>query len=215
MDFDFLKIINVLGTVSFAISGASQAMNRKLDAFGVLVIAFVTSIGGGTLRDLLIGNVPVGWLNSQPILALIFFTAVCTMFFQKYTRRIPTTLFLFDAAGIGLFTIAGVEIAEAHGFSIPLSITLGTITACFGGVIRDVLLNNVPLLFRKELYAVACIIGACFYFLIKEMGLGSKFTTIICIAIIVAIRILAVKYNINLPAFYKPEDTENYELEED
>jgi uncharacterized membrane protein YeiH len=206
MEFDFLKLINVLGTFAFAVSGASQAMTKRLDAFGVLVIAFVTSIGGGTLRDILIGNLPVGWLSSERILALIFATAIGTMFFHKYVTKIPTTLFLFDAMGIGLFTIAGVEIAESKGFNIPLSITLGTITACFGGVIRDVLLNNVPLLFRKELYAVACIVGASVYFIIKELGLHSQFTTLICIAIIVGIRILAVTYKVNLPAFYKDEE---------
>lgn len=204
MEYDFLKIINVLGTISFAISGANMAINKRLDAFGVLVISFVTSIGGGTLRDILIGNVPVGWLTSEFMLLLIFSTAISTMLFSKYISKLPTTLFIFDAMGIGLFTIAGVEIAEVKGFNIPICITLGTITACFGGVIRDVLLNHVPLIFRKELYAVACIIGAGFYFLIKEMGLHSRFTTFICIAIIVAIRILAVKYKINLPAFYKP-----------
>ncbi len=211
MEDEVLKIINVLGTFSFAVSGATMAMNKRLDAFGVLVIAFVTSIGGGTLRDLLIGNVPVGWLYSESILLLIFFTALGTMFFHKYIRKLPTTLFLFDALGIGLFTIAGVEIAEAKGFNPVLCITLGTITACFGGVIRDVLLNHVPLIFRKELYAVACIFGAGTYFLIKWAGWHSNFTTFICIGVIVFIRILAVKYNIQLPAFYKPEDIKEAE----
>lgn len=205
-EVDLLKIINVLGTVSFAISGATMAMNKNLDAFGVLVIAFVTSIGGGTLRDVLIGNLPVGWLASERILLLIFCTSVATLFFHKYIRKLPTTLFLFDAMGIGLFTIAGAEIAEAKGFNIPLCITLGTITACFGGVIRDVLLNHVPLIFRKELYATACILGAAVYFGIKAVGLHSQFTTFICIGIIVILRILAVKYNIRLPAFYLPPE---------
>lgn len=214
MEIDFLKIINVLGTFSFAISGATMAMNKRLDAFGVLVIAFVTSIGGGTLRDVLIGNLPVGWLSSELILLLIFFTAIGTMFFQKYINKLPTTLFLFDAMGIGLFTIAGVEIAEAKGFNAPICITLGTITACFGGVIRDVLLNHVPLIFRKELYAVACIIGGILYFIIKEAGLHSKFTTFICIGVIVSIRILAVKYNIQLPAFYKPSEVKEDNTED-
>lgn len=183
-----------------------MAMKKKLDAFGILVIAFVTSIGGGTLRDILIGNLPVGWLSSERILLVIFCTAIATMLFDKYIRKLPTTLFMFDAMGIGLFTIAGVEIALNRGFNIPLSITLGTITACFGGVIRDVLLNQVPLLFRKELYAVACIIGAVFYFLFQKLGWNSYFTTFICIGIIVAIRILSVRYKINLPAFYKPKE---------
>jgi uncharacterized membrane protein YeiH len=199
-ELDILKIINVLGTFAFAISGASMAMNKKLDAFGVLVIAFVTSIGGGTLRDLLIGNLPVGWLNSDFILLLTFFTSLLTLFFYPYLKKMTTTLFLFDALGIGLFTIAGVEIAEAKGFNIPICITLGTITACFGGVIRDVLLNHVPLIFRKELYATTCIVGASVYFLLKSWGIHSEITTFICIGIIVLLRIWAVKYKIYLPA---------------
>lgn len=211
IEVDLLKIINVLGTVAFAISGASMAMNKKLDAFGVLVIAFVTSIGGGTLRDVLIGNLPVGWLSSERILLIIFCTAVCTMIFHKYIMKLPTTLFLFDAMGLGLFTIAGIEIAEAKGFNIPLCITLGTITACFGGVIRDVLLNHVPLIFRKELYATACILGAGVYFAIKAAGLHSQLTPFICIGIIVLLRIIAIKYNIRLPAFYLPSATKDEE----
>lgn len=206
MEVELLKIINVLGTIAFAISGATMAMNKNLDAFGILVISFVTAIGGGTLRDLLIGNLPVGWLSSERILTVILCTAVCTMIFHKYIMKLPTTLFLFDAMGLGLFTIAGIEIAEAKGFNIPLCITLGTITACFGGVIRDVLLNNVPLIFRKEMYATTCILGAAVYFLIKSAGLHSQLTPFICIGIIVLLRILAVRYNIRLPAFYVPPE---------
>ncbi len=209
IEVELLKVINILGTVAFAISGATMAMNKKLDAFGVLVIAFVTAIGGGTLRDLLIGNLPVGWLSSERVLLAILCTAVCTMLFHKYIMKLPTTLFLFDAMGLGLFTIAGIEIAEAKGFNIPLCITLGTITACFGGVIRDVFLNHVPLIFRKEMYATTCILGALVYFAIKSAGLHSQLTPFICIGIIVVLRILAVKYNIRLPAFYLPQAPED------
>jgi uncharacterized membrane protein YeiH len=211
VEIDILKIINALGIFAFAVSGATMAMNKRLDVFGVLVISFVTSIGGGTLRDLLIGNVPVGWLFSQGQIGLIFFTALATMFFDKYIKKLPTTLFIFDALGLGLFTIAGVEIAEAKGFNSAICILLGTITACFGGVLRDVLLNHVPLIFRKELYAVACILGAGIYFLIKALGLHSNLTSFICIGVIVIIRILAVKYNIQLPVFNSGSKTTNHE----
>ncbi len=211
IEVELLKVINILGTIAFAVSGATMAMNKKLDAFGVLVIAFVTAIGGGTLRDILIGNLPVGWLSSERLLLVILLTATCTMFFHKYIMKLPTTLFLFDAMGLGLFTIAGIEIAELKGFNAPLCITLGTITACFGGVIRDVLLNSVPLIFRKELYATSCILGASVYFPLKSSFLHSQLTPFICIGIIVLIRILAVKYNIRLPAFYLPKPTEDEE----
>lgn len=203
MEIDLIKIINVLGTIAFAVSGTAMAMSKRLDIFGILVIAFVTSIGGGTLRDILIGNLPVGWLSSEKLLITILLSSIVTMIFKKPIDKLSRTLFLFDALGIGLFTIAGAEIAEAKGFSPYICVILGTITACFGGVIRDVLLNHVPLIFRKELYAIACLIGGAFYFLFKHMGMPQELSTFICIGIIVSIRTLAVKYNIELPPIYK------------
>ena len=155
MPTDFLFIIDILGTSTFSISDAFLAMQKRLDPFGVLVLAFVTAIGGGTLRDMMIGNLPVSWLRNETATLVIFISAVVTKFFVRYFKYINTTLFLFDALGLGLFTIIGIELALEKDFSIGVCIALGTVTACFGGVIRDVLLNDVPLLFRKEIYALA------------------------------------------------------------
>jgi uncharacterized membrane protein YeiH len=113
----FLTIIDIFGTASFAIAGAFSAMERRLDPFGVLIIAFVTAIGGGTLRDILVGNLPVGWLTNQTAIVVIFSSAVATMLFGSYLKQLQTALFLFDALGIGLFTIIGLEIAVQKGFS--------------------------------------------------------------------------------------------------
>jgi uncharacterized membrane protein YeiH len=202
MPTNFLFIIDILGTFSFAVSGAFLAMQKKLDPFGVLVLAFVTAIGGGTLRDIMIGNLPVGWLRNETATLVIFFSAIATMFFGRYLKQFTTTLFLFDALGLGLFTIIGIELAIAKEFSVGVCIALGTITACFGGVIRDVLLNDVPLLFRKEIYAMAAIAGGLIYFGLKKIDLHENISKIICILLIFTIRVIAVKYKLSLPQFY-------------
>src|SRR6476620_934887 len=148
----FLHLIDIFGTAAFAIAGAFSAMERRLDPFGVLIIAFVTAIGGGTLRDILVGNLPVSWLNNSTAIIVIMSSALATMFFGTYLKHLQTALFLFDALGIGLFTIIGLEIAVQKEFSAIVCVALGTMSACFGGVLRDVLLNKVPLIFRREIY---------------------------------------------------------------
>jgi len=202
MPTHFLHIIDILGTFSFAVSGAFLAMQKKLDPFGVLVLSFVTAIGGGTIRDILIGNMPVSWLRNETATIVIFSSAIVTMLFGRFLKRFPITLFLFDALGIGLFTIIGLEMALEKDFSIGVCIALGTITACFGGVLRDVLLNEVPLLFRKEIYALACITGGVIYVWLKRTDLDTDIAKILCILIIFIIRVLAVRYKLSLPQFY-------------
>lgn len=202
MPTNFLFIIDILGTFSFAVSGAFLAMQKKLDPFGVLVLSFVTAIGGGTLRDMMIGNLPVSWLRNGTATIVIFSSAIATMFFGRFLRQFTTTLFLFDALGLGLFTIIGIELAVEKQFSIGVCVALGTVTACFGGVIRDVLVNDVPLLFRKEIYALACIAGGLIYFLLREVNIDYDVSKILCILLIFIIRVLAVKYKLSLPRFY-------------
>ncbi|HMW66080.1 MAG TPA: trimeric intracellular cation channel family protein [Chitinophagaceae bacterium] len=202
MPTQFLFIIDILGTIAFAISGAFLAMEKKLDPFGVLVLSFVTAIGGGTLRDTLIGNLPVSWLTNSTATIVIFCSSIVTMFFGRYIKQLTTTLFLFDALGLGLFTMVGIKLGMQKDFSIGVCIALGTITACFGGVVRDVLLNNIPLLFRKEIYALACIAGGLFYFFIRELHVEKDTATVISILVIFFIRVLAFRFKISLPQFY-------------
>ncbi len=202
MQLGFLQVIEILGTFSFAVSGASFAMEKKLDPFGVLIMSFVTAIGGGTLRDMMIGNLPVGWLQDAISINVIVCAFTGTLLFDKYLKKLTTTLFLFDALGLGLFTLVGIEKAIQLNLSMGVCIALGTITASFGGVIRDVLLNNVPLVFRKEIYALASIIGGLVYFALKQMDMEKDIATIICILLIFSIRIVAVRFKISLPAFY-------------
>ncbi|MBL0269299.1 MAG: trimeric intracellular cation channel family protein [Chitinophagaceae bacterium] len=212
MSTQFLTIIDILGTISFAVSGAFLAMEKKLDPFGVLVLAFVTAIGGGTLRDILIGNLPVSWMRNETATIVIFSSAIATMFFGRYLRHLTTTLFLFDALGLGLFTIVGIKLGMEKHFSMGVCIALGTITACFGGVVRDVLLNHIPLLFRKEIYAMACIAGGIVYFGLLKCSIDGDMVTVLSILFIFIIRLLAVKWKWSLPRFYERKPSKEPDL---
>lgn len=196
---NFLNLIDVLGTFAFAVAGAFSAMERKLDPFGVLIISFVTAIGGGTVRDVLVGNFPVNWLQNSSTIFVILFSALASMLFGSLLRHLNTALFLFDALGLGLFTIIGLEVGLKHQFSTGICIALGTISACFGGVIRDVLLNKVPLIFHKEIYALACIIGGIVYYFLQTTTWNRDVSKIACILLIFAIRIIAVRFKLSLP----------------
>ena len=176
---NFLNIIDILGTIAFAVSGVFSAMERKLDPFGILIISFATAIGGGTIRDILVGNFPVNWLKNGNTVAVIFVSAIVTMVLGRYLRKLNPALFLFDALGLGLFTIIGLEIGLNRGFSAGICVALGTISACFGGVLRDVLLNKVPIIFQKEIYALACIAGGAVYYFLYHWQLSTDLAKII------------------------------------
>ncbi|MCC6761827.1 trimeric intracellular cation channel family protein [Phnomibacter sp. MR] len=202
-EINFLLLIDVLGTASFAISGARMALQKQLDVFGVIIISFVTSIGGGTIRDVLMGNFPVNWMRNELIIAVILVACIGTMLVRGLHQKLSTTLFLFDSFGLGLFTIAGMSIALSAGYSPGMSIAMGTISACFGGVIRDVLLNQVPLIFHKEIYASACIAGGLLYYGLTQMNVSQHLAEIVSIITIVLIRVVAVRFNLSLPAIHQ------------
>ncbi|HEX6193804.1 MAG TPA: trimeric intracellular cation channel family protein [Chitinophagaceae bacterium] len=202
MPTSYLSIIDILGTFAFAVSGAFLAMQKRLDPFGVLVLSFVTAIGGGTLRDLMIGNLPVAWLRNETAMLVILGAAIITMLFSRLLKHLTTTLFIFDALGLGLFALVGIELALEKGFTPGVCVALGTITGCFGGVIRDVLINEVPLVFRKEIYALACIAGGILYFILLELQFNDEVAKTICIIVIFVIRVVAVRFKISLPQFY-------------
>ena len=153
---DIIYFFDLAGTFVFAISGALTAIQRKLDIFGSSVIALVTALGGGTLRDILIGRQPVGWLLDNNYLLIIAAGIAVSYIFGQSVQKLRRTLFLFDTIGIGLYTILGLERTLGLGLSMPIAVIMGTVSAVFGGVIRDVLCNEVPLIFRKEIYATAC-----------------------------------------------------------
>jgi len=201
MDLTTSQIIEILGTISFAISGSFAAMQRRLDPFGVLIIAFVTSIGGGTVRDLLLGDTPVKWMRDVNYCFLILATSVLTIFFKRHIKKFKVTLFLFDSLGLGLFTVLGIQKGIAFGLSPGICIALGTITGCFGGIIRDTLLNTIPLIFRKEVYATVCITGGMLYFSLLFFNLKADVAKVLVIAFIFSMRIIVVRYKLSLPKF--------------
>lgn len=198
----FYFVIDILGTVAFAISGVLVAMDKKLDLFGVFIIAFVTAVGGGTLRDILIGNTPVFWLHEPIYVSIIIATVILSIIFVKQLKYLRTTLFLFDTIGIGLFTMVGLEKGLSAELSPIMCIGLGTITASFGGVIRDILCNEIPVIFRKEVYATACILGGASYFVFRILPFDFEYAYVAAIIVVIIIRLLAVKFKIALPTIY-------------
>lgn len=204
MSFNFITVIDILGTFSFAVSGAFAAMERRLDPLGVLIISFVTAIGGGTIRDVLLGDFPVAWLTNNTIAWVIATSTITAVFFSSTLKKFDKLLFLFDAAGLGLFTMIGLQKGLQHGLSTGICITLGTITGCFGGVLRDVLLNKVPLIFQKEIYASACIAGGLLFFMMRKLQMADNLNYVVGILTTFIIRLLAVRFNWSLPLFYLP-----------
>ncbi len=199
--FSFTDFMDITGTFSFAVAGALAAMSRRLDPFGVLILAFVTAIGGGTVRDLLLGIHPVSWLQDRRSATVIIIAAVLALVLAQRLQRFSKLLNIFDAIGLGFFTMVGISKAIPLGLAPGFCIALGTITGCFGGVIRDVLLNNVPLVFRKEIYASASIAGGILFFLLREIASREiAFTS--SVIFVLAIRLLALRYHWSLPAWY-------------
>ncbi|WP_044403763.1 trimeric intracellular cation channel family protein [Lacinutrix sp. Hel_I_90] len=196
-------IIDILGTIAFSISGVLVALNKRMDAFGILIIAFVTAVGGGTLRDVLIGDTPVSWMTNITFVYVILASTIFAVVLKSKIDYLRKSLFLFDTIGIGLYTVVGVEKGISAGLHPIICIALGTMSACFGGVIRDILCNEIPVIFRKEVYATACIFGGIAYFLIKRLPIEGDFVFIIAGLVVIVIRIIAVKFKISLPSLYK------------
>ena len=196
--FHFLDII---GTMAFAMSGALTAMHKKLDPFGVFIIAFVTAVGGGTLRDVLIGRTPVGWMRDLQYVYVIILGFGLAILFRKKFDKLRTSLFLFDTIGLGVFTLIGLEKGITIGLHPVICIALGTMTACFGGVIRDILCTEIPTIFRREIYATICIFGGIVFFALRSLELNEDILYLTTSIVIISVRLMAVKFKWYLPAF--------------
>ncbi len=195
---NLLFYLDLIGTLVFAISGAMAASNKQLDLFGAAFIASVTALGGGTIRDLLLGVTPVGWMQNVDYLLIIILGVGITFLFQKQVRKLRRTLFLFDTIGIAVFTILGLKKALIFEVDPVIAIIMGMFSATMGGVIRDMLINEIPLIFRKEIYALACIFGGIIFIWLQGMGMGFEVNAVITISTIIIVRILAIKYKIGL-----------------
>ncbi|MBC5841209.1 MAG: trimeric intracellular cation channel family protein [Flavobacteriaceae bacterium] len=192
-------LLDIIGTIAFAMSGALTAISKKLDPFGVFIIAFVTAVGGGTLRDVMIGRTPVGWMQDLEYVYVIALAFVLSILFRRKFDKLRTSLFLFDTIGLGVFTLIGLEKGINIGLHPIICIALGTMTACFGGVIRDILCNEIPVIFRKEIYATICILGGIVFFMLKKLHLNEDILYLSTSAVIISIRLMAVKYKWYLP----------------
>lgn len=195
-------VLDILGTISFAVSGVLTAYHKKLDPFGVFIIAFVTAVGGGTLRDVLIGNTPVSWMVDVKYVFVISLSVVLSIIFIKKISYLRTSLFLFDTIGLGVFTIIGVEKGIDANLHPMICVALGTITASFGGVIRDILSNEIPVIFRKEVYATAAVFGGLLFLTLQYFSIPALVNYTVTSLLIITIRLLAVKYNLSLPTLY-------------
>ncbi|MEY2950223.1 MAG: hypothetical protein RLZZ248_1424 [Bacteroidota bacterium] len=203
MEFDDIILwLSNLGTLAFAISGFTTAVHKKLDFFGAFVIAFVTAFGGGTLRDMLLST-QVAWVSDPINLYLVFAGSLLAYLLKNKFGRLRKMLFLFDTIGISLFTIHGLQVAQQHHLNGLYLIIFGVITATFGGAIRDILCDEIPLIFRKEIYATACIIGAAAYLGLEALGLNLILKTVLSCTIIVTVRTIAVVKNYSIPVLNK------------
>lgn len=197
-------IFELLGTGFFAISGALAANDKaRPDWFGVTFIGFITSIGGGSLRDILLGSYPLVWVGNVHFIYAIFAGVALASLFFPYLIRLRRTFFLFDTLGIAMFTILGTEKALSLGTHPLIAAMMGMFTAVMGGVIRDVLTREIPVIFLKEIYATACLAGAGVYILLDAAGAGREWCFFLSGVFIVLVRIVAVRYKLSLPRFRK------------
>ena len=193
----------LLGTFFFAISGALAIQDHHDDLFGAGFMGFVTAIGGGTLRDIMLGSYPLVWIGDIYFLYAIFAGVMVAYFFFKALMRLKRTFLFFDTLGISFFTVLGVEKALTLGVRPEIAAIMGMFTAIMGGVIRDVLTNETPVLFRKEIYATACLAGAIVYLILFRTGIDRNINLVVCISLIFIIRFVAVRYRLALPNFRK------------
>ena len=196
---DFVTVIDYIGTFAFAISGIRLAAAKNFDIFGAYVVGFVTAIGGGTLRDLLLGITPF-WMEQISYTVITAIALVFVIIFRKFVVRLDNTFFIFDAVGIALFTVVGVEKSLDAGFPMWVNIIMGAITGAAGGMFRDIFINEVPLIFRKDIYAVACVLGGIVYYVCLWAGCGHVLTQSLAAAAVFLARVLSVRFGISLPS---------------
>ncbi|WP_420577143.1 trimeric intracellular cation channel family protein [Ekhidna sp.] len=194
-----LYFIDIVGTMVFAISGALAGRDKKLDFFGIAAVGLITAIGGGTMRDILLGSTPVGWMNDLIYLIMIGSGILISLLFGKAVLKLRRTFFMFDTVGIAVFTVLGLQKALTIGVHPVIAIMMGMVSAVFGGVIRDIVCNEIPLIFRKEIYALTCLCGGILYVILQRFGLDQGWNILITVLFIASFRILAVKFKWQLP----------------
>ena len=205
VEIEFVDIIEFLGSFAFDISGLRLTSAKKFDLFGAFVVGFVTAIGGGTLRDLLINTVPF-WLESSVYLWATLLALIFVFIFHNQLIRLNNTFFIFDSIGLGLFVVVGVEKTLALGYDPWVAVIMGTITGSVGGMVRDVLINEIPLIFRKEIYALACVFGGVVFTALRSLETNKIVTEVTTAVVVILIRTLAVKFHWHLPILKRGEN---------
>ncbi|MDE7462581.1 MAG: trimeric intracellular cation channel family protein [Muribaculaceae bacterium] len=208
LDTTFLFLIEVIGTIAFAISGIRLAAVKKFDLFGAYTIGLVTAIGGGTLRDVLL-DLPVFWLQTPVYLAVTGLSLLTVIVFRKVLVSHNRMLFVFDAIGLALFVVIGIQKTLASDYPMWCAIVMGTLTGSFGGVVRDILINEEPLFFRKDIYATACIAGGIVYWIVMSMGGSMVLQQVACAITVIGLRFCVLMFNWSLPVlkYDHKEDT--------
>ncbi len=196
---EFLYPFDLFGTFFFAISGTLAAIKKELDAFGALMVGFITAIGGGSIRDVVLGRFPLVWIKDANYAIVILLAFVVSLIFRKQLQKLRKTFFLFDTLGIALFTIMGLQKALSLEAPLIVAVFLGMTSAVMGGVIRDVVCNDIPLIFRSELYATSCLVGALVYITLEQFESFHLTNAIIGFVFIIATRLLAIKFQWRLP----------------
>ncbi len=197
--FNVLYTLELIGTFVFAISGIRLAAKKDMDLFGAAVIGFVTALGGGTTRDVLLDSHPVAWIENPTYAGLVLIAVPFTYIFRRYLIYMHRTFFIFDTVGIALFTISGMQKALAFGLHPGLAMGMGVVSAVVGGVIRDILCNEIPLIFRKEIYAMACFTGALAFYFMELSGSPTNLNYLLTVILIVGIRVVAIRKNLAFP----------------
>ena len=192
------QVIEFLGTFAFAISGIRHAAAKHFDWFGGYVCGIAVAIGGGTIRDVMLGATPF-WMTNPFYMICTALALVFVVIFSKHMEGLRNTWFVFDTLGLALFTIAGIQKSLAYGQPFWVAIIMGCITGSAGGVIRDVLLNNEPVIFQREIYAMAAVLGGVTYWILAEIGSPIEVTVIFSFLVTCLMRFLAVRYHLSLP----------------
>ncbi len=205
IEMSFQYFLELLGTFVFAISGALAIKGMDKDWLSAGFTGFITAIGGGTLRDILLDRYPLVWISDITIVYVVLGGVVCTYFFSETLGKLRKTLFLFDTLGISLFAIVGTEVALEEGVRPEIAAVMGMLTAVMGGVIRDTLTNETPIILQRGMYASACLIGGLLYVVMDYFSISRNVNFVVCISLIIVIRILAVRYRWAVPSFDTPD----------
>lgn len=196
-------LADLFGVAVFAITGALMAGRKAMDLFGVLVIAVITALGGGTLRDLILDNHPVSWIRDDTYIVIASLAAVGTVVWVRFTKPIHEKgLLIADAFGLAVFTVIGTEVALQHSVPLSTAVIMGVMTGVAGGVMRDVICNEIPLIFQKEIYATACIAGALMFIGLRALDTPHWLDTSVAMLTVLFIRLAAIRWRISLPRFH-------------